>query len=560
MAAARTASASAASKRPRRHPALRWIRASPARQKAARAACLACAGASVAAWLAAALALRRSGNQAFILLGVVCAVALACGLARAYPSLPAVHLTPKGVRGLRMAIACVSLVLLAVWIALDTSRRGASSFVSLGGYAAFILLALVLSNAPRHVVATERGIWPLISGTIAQMTLGILILRTSVGYALFAWLGEQVAVFFEYTIEGAAFVFGEALVSMEGGPALLVSLMGVAFFGAFAELGIHFGITQAVVNGLAYALEISMGISSVEAVTSAANIFVGPINTPQMIKPYLNGLSTSELFCIMTSGYATTAGSIFGAYISFGVSPTHLIAASVVSAPAAILMAKVMHPEVVEEEEKTAAERSSNPVTVTVAASPPVSEEKNDDEQQQECWRTYDSATSAFAAGITDSIPLVLSIVFFVVVFISSINFVDGVLSWLGAMVGAPYLTLEWLATWVMYPFAILMGVPQSDARHVALLLAQKTVVNELYAYRTLGQMIDANQISSRAEVIATWALCGFTNPGTVGITLGTFRTLAPRRAADIAHVVWPSLVAGWLACLSTACIAGWLL
>ena len=549
----------------RLHPIRRYVKALPPhRARYVFAAWRAIFLAALAAMVAAALALRRSGDQAFILLGIVLAVIVAWCVSwastRIHLPAAAAWFTQHNIRVARIATACIALVLFVVWIALDTSQRSASNFVALGGYVACIALSLALSNAPLHVLTTERGAWPVVSGTIAQLTLGILILRTKAGYALFAWFGEQVEIFFRYSEQGAIFLFGDDLVNMENGPAFLVAMIGIAFFGAFAELGIYLGITQAVIGGLAAALRIGMGISSVEAVNAAANIFVGSVNTPQMIKPYLLTLTNSELFCVLTAGYATTAGAIFGVYISFGVSPTHLIAASVVSAPAAILIAKIMHPADLLETPPPTEENNNNRASIS-SSSGPRDETLTTTTTDKDDGCTYESATEAFAAGITDAISLILSIVFFVSVFISTVAFVDGVLGWLGSMVGAPYVNLEYLLSYAMFPFAVLMGVPISDAQDVALLLAQKTVVNELYAYRTLGQMMSgATPLSRRAEIIATWALCGFSNVGQCGILLGAYRSLAPSRVKTVAALVWPSLIAGWLACVMTACVAGWLL
>jgi len=250
----------------------------------------------------------------------------------------------------------------------------------------------------------------------------------------------------------------------------------------------------------------------------------------------------------MTGGFATIAGGVMAAYISFGVSPEHLIAASVMSAPAALAMSKLLFPET--EESLTA-----GTVRLTVE-------------------RPWANGIDAAATGASDGMKLVLNVAAMLIAFLGILAVVNALLGWIGGFVGLPQLSLEWIFSYMLAPVAWLMGVPWDDCSQVGILLGKKTILNEFIAYMDLQKLVENGRqvaegiasagsvptISDRAQVITTYALCGFANIGSIGIQIGGIGAIAPKRQADLARLGVRAMIAGSLACFMTACVAGMLL
>jgi concentrative nucleoside transporter, CNT family len=406
--------------------------------------------------------------------------------------------------------------------------------VSLLGLGVFVALAYGLSVNHRAVR------WkPVAWGMALQFIFAILILKTQVGLNVFQFLGDGVTRFLDFSDAGAAFVFGERFKDFYFAFKVLPTII---FFSAFISLLYHYNLLQRLVQGLAWLMMRSMGTSGSESLSCAANIFVGQTEAPLLIKPYVATATQSELHAIMTGGFATIAGGVMAAYISFGVSAVHLIAASVMSAPAALAVSKLMYPE-------TEDSPTRGKVSVQVE-------------------RTSVNAVDAVSTGAIEGLKLVLNVGAMLIAFLGLLAMFNALLGWVGSWVGFPQLTLELILSYLLAPVAWLMGIPWVDCGQVGALLGKKTILNEFIAYLDLKTLIDnakstdptLPRISERAIVITTYALCGFANIGSIGIQIGGIGGIAPTRQQDLAKLGIRAMVGGTLACFMTAAIAGLLL
>jgi len=412
--------------------------------------------------------------------------------------------------------------------------------ISLLGLGVFVGMGYLFSTN-RRAIPWQTVLW----GIALQLILAIFILRTRVGLALFQFLGDRINTFLNYADAGSKFVFGDNF--SEHFMAFKV-LPTIVFFSSFISLLYYYGILQRVVQWVAWVMMRTMKTSGAESLSCAANIFVGQTEAPLMIKPYINSLTLSELHAVMTGGFATIAGGVMAAYLSFGVPAEHLIAASVMSAPAALAISKLFYPE--------------TETSLTVG------------QVQVKVEQSYVNAVDAAAGGARDGMNLALNVGAMLIAFLGLLAFFNGLLGWLGNLVGLPQLSLEWIFAYVMAPVAWLMGVPWADCAQVGILLGKKTILNEFIAYLDLKVLMDNARkiasgevaagslpvISERAKVIATYALCGFSNIGSIAIQIGGIGGMAPHRQSDLARLGIRAMIAGSLACFMTACIAGMLL
>jgi len=403
--------------------------------------------------------------------------------------------------------------------------------ISALGLVVFVGLAYALS-VNRRAVRWSTVLWAI----ALQLIFAVFILKTTPGYALFSFLGDVVNKFLDFSDAGAKFVFGDKF--QENFFAFKV-LPTIIFFSSFITLLYHYGILQQVVKGVAWVMMKTLKTSGAESLSCAANIFVGQTEAPLLIKPYVGSMTLSELHAVMTGGFATIAGGVMAAYISLGVPAQHLIAASVMSAPAALAMSKLLYPET---------EQSQTAGTVNVKVE-----------------RTAANGIDAAATGAIEGLKLVGNIAAMLIAFLALVALVNAVLGWFGSLIGVPQLSLELIFSFLLAPVAWLMGVPWADCGQVGVLLGKKTILNEFIAYVDLKDLIEKSQagtggISQRAIIIATYALCGFSNISSIGIQIGGIGAIAPERQADLARLGVRALIGGSLACFMTACIAGMLL
>jgi len=414
--------------------------------------------------------------------------------------------------------------------------------VSLLGLVVFIALAWALSlNRRKFPVRT------VISGLALQFILASCILRTEGGRKVFTIANDTVAALLGYADEGSKFVFGplakgELLAEKFGSDNAFVFFVTVTgtiiLVSALSSLLYHYGILQRVVQGLAWVMQRVMGTSGSESLSAAANIFMGQTEAPLVIKPYLPHVTRSELFAIMVPGMASIAGGVLAAYVAFGNAAGrmdmagHLITASFMSAPAALMISKIMLPET--EQSQTAAGAHA------------------------ELEKPSQNGIDAICLGASDGLKLALNVAAMLIAFVAIVALANGMLtstqSWFG--VTNP-IKLETIFGWVNAPFAWLMGIPAADCQQVGEVLGSRIVLNEFIGYLNLTNLEKTGMIQDRSFTLASYALCGFANFASIAIQIGGIGALAPERRADLAALGLRAMVGGLLACYMTAAIVG---
>ena len=423
------------------------------------------------------------------------------------------------------------------------------------GIVVLLAIAWLMSNN-RRKISLRVVIW----GLALQFAFGVLILRTPVGYPFFRAVDGTVNRLLGYSYEGSRFLFkplrpdepaeyevvGQETTDGEPGTLRLVPrdkrdisplvksfafvvLPTVLFFSALLSVLYHLGVMQVVVKGIAWVMQKTMGTSGAETLSIAGNIFVGQTEAPLLVRPFLAGMTRSELMTVMCGGFATIAGGVMAMYVGMlaGSIPNiagHLMAASVMSAPAALVMAKIMYPET--EESQTA-----GTLKITIE-------------------RRSRNVLEAIGDGATDGMKLVLNIAAMLFVFLALVHLLNGLLGMAGT-------SLEELLGLVLSPLAWCLGAPLSESHTLGALLGEKVVLTELLAYTHLSQLGPEEQISRRTAVIASYALCGFANFASIGIQMGGIGALAPERKPDLAELALKAMIGGALASWMTAAIAG---
>jgi len=405
--------------------------------------------------------------------------------------------------------------------------------ISALGLIFFVGLAILLS-AKRNAIKWQPVFW----GIGLQLLFALLILKSKTGLAVFKFIADIVSQLLKFSDAGAKFVFGENYLDHLFAFQILPTII---FFSSLITILYHYGILQQVVKAFAWIMLKTMKISGAESLACSANIFVGSTEAPLLIKPYVETMTNSELHAVMTGGFSTVSGGLLAAYISFGVPAEHLIAASVMSAPAALAISKILFPET--EESPTAG-------TVKV-----------------EVKQTYANVIDAAVVGAKEGVRLAVNVGAMLIAFLGLVAMVNALLGWIGAGVGLPQLSLEWIFSLLFAPVAWLMGIPWIDCPEVGVLLGKKTILNEFIAYLDLKTLIEnaqkgetVNVISERSQIIATYALCGFSNIGAIAIQIGGISAIAPSRQQDLAKFGVRAMIGGSIACFMTACIAGILL
>ncbi len=405
-------------------------------------------------------------------------------------------------------------------------------------------LALLFGVAWR-ASTTRRAVRgrPVAVAFALQVAIALLVLRTPFGAAFFGLVNELAVAFISSADAGIDFLFGtwpERVLGPQGEPIRLPYVFAVRvlpvliFMSSVFQVLYHLGVLQRVVDWMARGLRRVLPISGAESLATVANVFIGMTEAPLMVRPYIEAMTRSELFCLMTAGMATVAGSVLVAYMGM-VGPEyagHLIAASFMSAPAAIGFAKLMIPEV------------GQPATRGGAAI----------EVRRESVNVIDAA----AKGASDGLVLALNVGALLIAFVALIYLLDGLLGALGGLIGLPDLSFGGLLGLALAPVAFLLGVPWADAPAIGEMLGVKTVLNEFIAYQLLADAREA--LSPRSVVIASYALCGFANFGSLAILLGGLGGIAPSRRPDIARDGLRAVLAGALATFSTGALAGLLL
>lgn len=413
---------------------------------------------------------------------------------------------------------------------------------SLFGLFCLIFIAWLLS--------VNRRKFPLrivVGGLLLQISLAALVMLTKPGQDFFNAANAAVAKFQDFVSEGSGFVFGlfDSSAAEVGGNNMfpLASfafgvLPTVIVFASLMSVLYHLGVMQRLVQVFAWGMQRTLGTSGPETLAAAANIFVGHTEAPLVVRPYLDRLSKSELNALMVGGYATVTGSLLATYASMGVEAGHLVTASVISGPAALMIAKIMQPE----EDDHQAEQS---LALSAESDAP-------------------NVIGAAAQGASDGLKLALNIAAMLIAFLALLALADFLVAQAGVLVGFadeagnPTVSFTILLAYLFTPIAYLLGIPWDEAFVSGRLLGVKVVANEVVAYNQLGQLLAGEEpISDRTKHILTYALCGFSNFSAIGIQVGGIGGLAPSRRDDVARLGLRAMIGGTIACLMTACIAG---
>ncbi|BAY23632.1 Na+ dependent nucleoside transporter [Calothrix sp. NIES-2100] len=397
--------------------------------------------------------------------------------------------------------------------------------ISALGILVFIGISYALS-VNRSAIRWRTVAW----GLGLEFTFALLILKTPGGLTIFKTLGDVVSNFLAFSDVGAKFVFGE---NFKDHLFAFQVLPTIIFFSAFSSVLYYYGILPRVVNGLAWVMMKTMKTSGSESLSCAGNIFLGPTESALIVKPYIAKMTQSELHAVMTGGFATIAGGVLGAYLSFGIPAEHLIAAFFMTAPTSLVVSKLLYPET--EISETAGHAKLKVET------------------------NYINVIDATTTGAIDGVKLAVNVAVMIIAFLGLLAAFNAFLGWLGGFVSLPQLSLQWILSFIMAPVAWLMGVPWADCLQVGALLGTKTILNEFIAFLDLKALIASGKISQRAIIIATYALCNFANIGSIGITVGGIAGIAPDRQHDLARMGVKSMIGGLLAGFITACIAGML-
>lgn len=374
-------------------------------------------------------------------------------------------------------------------------------------------------------------------GLALQFLFAVVILKTAIGEAVFAGAQQTVTKLNEFAMEGAALVFGplarpSVLTASFGADNSIVLALNIAatiiLVSALSSLFYHWGILPRIVHAMAVVMQRVMRTSGSETLSAAANIFMGQTEAPLLIRPYIGGMTRSELLALMTGGMATIAGGVLAVYVSLGASSGHLLSASVMSAPAALLMAKVMLPE--KEKSQTAHDA---PLRID---------------------RVSSNSIDALCRGAADGLMLSMNVVAMLIAFVAVVALANFLLGLLFRPLGVE-LTLQELFGWGNAPFAWLIGVPVRDCAAVGQILGERIVLNEFIGFLSLTQQ--QASLDPRSFVLATYALCGFANFGSIAIQIGGIGTLAPERRTDLAQLGLRAMLGGLLASYLTASLVG---
>jgi CNT family concentrative nucleoside transporter len=397
------------------------------------------------------------------------------------------------------------------------------------------MLALAYAfSTNRRAIRLKTVAW----GLGLQLAFAVLVLRIDAGRRIFQKAGDVVSRLLSYSFVGSQFVFGDLgkQGSHLGFYFAFQVLPAIIFICAFFAVLYHFGVMQLIIKVAAWVMTRVMGASGAESLNIAASIFMGQTEAPVTIRPFLPDLTHSELMTVMTSGMAHVSGGIMAAYIAFGIEPKHLLSAVIMTAPGTLLMAKMLVPE-------TEQPRTAGRVVM------PEGEEENEKQE---------NLLGAIARGTTDGLHMALNIAAMLIAFLALIALADGILGGIHHWVAWVPESLERIFGALVAPVAWVIGVPWRDCGVIGTLLGTRMVLNELVAFSMLGPMKAA--LDPRSFTIATFALCGFANLSSIGIQIGGIGALAPNKKSELARLGIRAMLAGTMANLMSASIAGMLL
>ncbi len=415
--------------------------------------------------------------------------------------------------------------------------------IGLGGIAVILGIAVLLSSDRRAIRLRIVG-----AAFALQAGIAVLVLYSSFGKVVLGEMSGGVANLLGYSQKGTEFLFGKMATPEIGGQSFAIAALPVIiFFASLVSILYYLGIMQFVVRWVGGGIEKVIGVSKVESLCAAANIFVGQSESPLVIRPYLAGLTPAQLFTVMTSGMAGVAGTILAAYASMGIRIDYLLAASFMAAPGGILMAKIIMPDRVTPPE---GELALGDLPGETSAGEPMPQATHDEEKPA-------NLIMAAAQGAQTGVRLAVAVGAMVLAFVALVALANGLLGGLGNMIGLPGLSFQGLLGYVFAPIMFLLNVPWSEAGIAGGLFGQKIVLNEFVAYISLGTQ---QGLSARTIAVITFSLCGFANFSSIAIQMAVTGSLAPNQRPMIARLGLRALAAGSLANLMSAALAGLLI
>ena len=399
-------------------------------------------------------------------------------------------------------------------------------FIGILGILVLLAIAVAMSNN-RKSIPWRLVIW----GLGLQFIFAIIILKTPIGQPFFGAVDTAIKKLLSFSDAGSDFLFKSFSAGVVEAPLMNFAfrlLPTLIFFSSLITVLYHFGIIQFIVKWVARAMQMTMRTSGSETLSVSANIFVGQTEAPLMVRPFVSKMTKSELMAVMVGGFATVAGGVMAMYVKIladipGIAG-HLMAASIMSAPAALVIAKIIYPE-------TESSDTMDDLKIVL--------EKKDD-----------NAMEALSRGATDGMKLAANVGAMLIAFVAMIALVNAIL-------GVMDLSLQQILGWIFSPLAWVMGIPWHEAGTMGTLMGEKLVLTELIAYGDLAELRATNSISDRSAIIASYALCGFANFASVGIQLGGIGGIAPERRKDLAKLVLKAMLGGALASWLTATLAG---
>ncbi|PYH70664.1 NupC/NupG family nucleoside CNT transporter [Aspergillus vadensis CBS 113365] len=430
------------------------------------------------------------------------------------------------------ALVTIAVIMIGCFVSADTPENTrADRAVSLFGLIVFLFILWLFSRDRSNIV------WhTVIVGMLVQFLVALFVLRTKAGYDIFNFISTLAQKLLGFAEQGVDFLIETGWAEKHKGWFIVSVIPAIMFFVSLVQLLYHAGILQWFVRKFATFFFWSMRVSGAEAVVAAASPFIGQGESAMLIRPFVPHLTMAEIHQIMTSGFATIAGSGLIAYIGMGVNPQALVSSCVMSIPASLAASKIRWPE--KEETLTAGH-------VTVP----------EDEEHQAA-----NALHAFANGAWMGIKIAGMITANLLCIISLVGLANGLLTWWGRYlnINDPPLTIQLIMGYICYPVSFLLGVSQDDdLLKVAQLIGMKLVMNEFIAYSALQTDPQYQSLSPRSRLIATYALCGFANIGSLGNQIGVLAQLAPERAGDVSRVAVSAMITGAISTLMSAAIAG---
>ncbi|EQL03277.1 inner membrane transport protein yeiJ [Ophiocordyceps sinensis CO18] len=436
---------------------------------------------------------------------------------------------PSRFRSLAGGAAAIAVILVGSFVSEESAdNTRANRAISLFGMAVIIFVFYITS------AARSRINWrTVIVGMLSQYVIGLFVLRTTVGYDMFKFIADRAGDLLGFSKEGVTFLTTRDVAELHW--FLIGVIPAIIFFISLVQVLYFIGFLQWFIRKFATFVFWALGVSGAEAVVAAATPFIGQGESAMLVRPFVPHMTKAEIHQILTCGFATISGSVLVGYIGLGLNPEALVSSCIMSIPASLAISKLRYPET--EETLTAG-------SVVIP---------DDDENKAE------NALHAFANGAWLGIKIGGTIIASLLCTLAAVGLVNGLLAWWGRYlnINDPQLTLQTILSYVLYPVAFLLGVPRGDLLKVAKLIAEKIVRNEYTAFDQLAHDPYYADLSARSQLIATYAVCGFGNIGSLGVQIGILGQLAPSRGGDVSRLAVSALISGIMSTLTSATVAG---